>query len=202
MAPRTQRHCGAPIDRKTCCPLYSLLQRCESDGHRGYFCLRGTCDFGAVALVKAFPMTDILDKSADNDVFDLTIIGGGPTGLYGAFYAGLRQMKTKIVDSLGQLGGQLSALYPEKYIYDVGEFPRILAKDLVQSFADQALQYGPSVCLEEKVLRLERGADGIITLTTDKTVHRTKTVLIAAGVGAFLPRKMDVARIDDLVNKG
>jgi hypothetical protein len=67
-------------------------------------------------------MTDFLKTDADNDVYDLTIIGGGPTGLYGAFYAGLREMKTKIVDSLGQLGGQLSALYPEKYIYDVGGF--------------------------------------------------------------------------------
>jgi thioredoxin reductase (NADPH) len=147
-------------------------------------------------------MTDFLKTNADNDVYDLTIIGGGPTGLYGAFYAGLREMKTKIVDSLGQLGGQLSALYPEKYIYDVGGFPRILAKDLVQMFADQALQYGPTICLEEKVLRLERGSDGIITLTTDKAIHRSKTVLIAAGVGAFVPRKMDVARIEDLVNKG
>ncbi|MES2462646.1 MAG: NAD(P)/FAD-dependent oxidoreductase [Armatimonadota bacterium] len=147
-------------------------------------------------------MTDILEASTDNDIYDLTIIGGGPTGLYGAFYAGLREMKIKIVDSLGQLGGQLSALYPEKYIYDVGGFPRILAKDLVTQFADQALQYGPTVCLEEKVLRLEKDGSGIITLTTDKAVHHTKTVLIAAGVGAFMPRKMDVPRIDDLVNKG
>lgn len=147
-------------------------------------------------------MTDILESSAHDDVYDLTIIGGGPTGLYGAFYAGLREMKTKIIDSLGQLGGQLSALYPEKYIYDVGGFPRVLAKDFVQSAADQALQAGPTVCLEEKVLRLERGGDGIITLTTDRAVHKTKTVLIAAGVGAFMPRKMDVPRIEDLVNKG
>ena len=156
-------------------------------------------------------MTDTLETSAGtadgadgagSDVYDLTIIGGGPTGLYGAFYAGLRQMKTKIIDSLGQLGGQLSALYPEKYIYDVGGFPRILAKDMVSEFGKQALQFDPTVCLEEKVLKLERGGDGIITLTTDKTVHRTKTVLIAAGVGAFLPRKMDVPRIEDLVNKG
>ncbi|MBC8104614.1 MAG: NAD(P)/FAD-dependent oxidoreductase [Cytophagales bacterium] len=141
-------------------------------------------------------------KGSDTDIYDLTIIGGGPTGLYGAFYAGLRQMKIKIIDSLGQLGGQLSALYPEKYIYDVGGFPRILAKDLVQKFSDQALQYAPEICLEEKVQTLERNGSGTITLTTDKAVHKTRTVLIAAGVGAFLPRKMDVARIDDLVSKG
>jgi thioredoxin reductase (NADPH) len=139
----------------------------------------------------------------NDDLYDLTIIGGGPTGLFAAFYAGLRQMKTKIVDSLPQLGGQLSALYPEKYIYDVAGFPKVLAKDLVGTLADQALQYEPTVCLDEKVTHLTReGGDGHLTVTTDKTVHRSKTVLIAAGVGAFLPRKMDVARVEELVGKG
>lgn len=141
-------------------------------------------------------------NAMDAEVYDLTIIGGGPTGLYGAFYAGMRQMKTKIVDSLPQLGGQLAALYPEKYIFDVGGFPRVLAMDLVSLFAEQALQYNPTVCLDEKVTQLSRDDDGLITLTTSKGFHRTKTVLIAAGVGAFLPRKMDVARVDDLVGKG
>ena len=139
---------------------------------------------------------------SEHEVFDLTIIGGGPTGLYGAFYAGLRQMKTKIIDSLPQLGGQLSALYPEKYIYDVGGFPKVLAKDLVTQFADQAMQYGPTVCLDEKVMLLQKRDDNVIELTTDKGTHLTKTVLVAAGVGAFIPRKMDVLRIDELVNKG
>nr|CAA9274918.1 Thioredoxin reductase [uncultured Armatimonadetes bacterium] len=136
------------------------------------------------------------------DVFDVTIIGGGPTGLFAAFYAGMRQMKTKIIDSLPQLGGQLAALYPEKYIYDVGGFPRILAKDLVATMSEQALQYEPTVCLDEKVTGLTPDGDGIVTLTTDKGVHRSRTVVIAAGVGAFLPRKMDVPRVDELVGKG
>jgi thioredoxin reductase (NADPH) len=116
-------------------------------------------------------------------------------------------MKVKIIDSLPQLGGQLAALYPEKYIYDVGGFPRILAKDLVQMMADQALQYGPTVCLSEKVVGIqhsETDAHGsVITLTTEKgATHRSRTVLIAAGVGAFMPRKMDVARLDELEGKG
>lgn len=140
-------------------------------------------------------------------IYDFTLIGGGPTGLFGAFYAGLRQMKTKIIDSLPLLGGQLSALYPEKYIYDVGGFPKILAKDLVAQFAEQALQYSPTVCLEEKVLRLERvggetAQDGHLVLTTEKGVHYTKTALIAAGVGAFLPRKMDIPDLDRLEGLG
>jgi ferredoxin/flavodoxin---NADP+ reductase len=143
-----------------------------------------------------------------NDVFDLTIIGGGPTGLYGAFYAGMRQMKTKIIDSLPQLGGQLSALYPEKYIYDVGGFPKVLAKDLVALSSEQALQYHPTVCLNEKVVGLEPVEAGIYRLTTEEgtggatNVHYTKTVLIAAGVGAFIPRKLDVTGVDALEGKG
>lgn len=136
------------------------------------------------------------------DVYDFTIIGGGPTGLYGAFYAGLRQMKTKIIDSLGQLGGQLSALYPEKYIYDVGGFPKVLAKDLVVMLAEQAEQYGPTVCLGEKVLNLEPQGDGVLKLTTDKGEHLTRTVLIAAGVGAFIPRRLDVSGVEALEGKG
>ncbi|MDX1934625.1 MAG: NAD(P)/FAD-dependent oxidoreductase [Capsulimonadales bacterium] len=139
---------------------------------------------------------------SEPDIFDITIIGGGPTGLYGAFYAGLRQMRTKIIDSLPQLGGQLSALYPEKYIYDVGGFSKVLAKDLVQQLVEQALQYAPTVCLDEKVILLKRGEDGVIELTTDKGTHRTKTVMIAAGVGAFIPRKLDLPRIEDLIDKG
>lgn len=143
-----------------------------------------------------------MSDTAD-DVYDFTIIGGGPTGLYGAFYAGLRQMRTKIIDSLGALGGQLSALYPEKYIYDVGGFPRVLAKDLVEQFAGQATQYDPAVCLNERVQTMTRDAEtGVITLTTEKGTHRTKTVLIAAGVGAFIPRRLDVPGLQALEEKG
>ena len=142
-----------------------------------------------------------VDSSAA--VYDLTIVGGGPTGLFAAFYAGLRQMKIKIIDSLPQLGGQLAALYPEKYIYDVAGFPKVLAKDLVAYQTEQALQYDPTVCLEEKVTSLTRDPEsGLITLTTDKATHLSKTVVIAAGVGAFMPRKLDVPRIEELVGKG
>jgi len=137
----------------------------------------------------------------ESNLYDFTIVGGGPTGLYGAFYAGLRGMRTKIVDSLPQLGGQLAALYPEKYIYDVGGFPKVLAKDLVTQCAEQALQYDPTVCLDEKVVGLEASGEHW-ALTTDRGTHLTKTVLIAAGVGAFLPRKLDLPGMDALEGKG
>src|SRR3954468_17802674 len=92
--------------------------------------------------------------NASDEVVDLAIIGGGPTGLFASFYAGLRQMSVKLIDSLEMLGGQLTTLYPEKYIYDVAGFPKVLAKDLSSSLVEQGLQYGPVVCLGEQVQSL------------------------------------------------
>src|SRR3954466_16287262 len=92
--------------------------------------------------------------NASDEVVDLAIIGGGPTGLFAAFYAGLRQMSVKLIDSLEILGGQLSPLYPEKYIYDVAGFPRVRGKDLSNSLIEQGLQYKPIVCLGEQVQTL------------------------------------------------
>ena len=90
-----------------------------------------------------------------DDIRDITIIGGGPTGLFAAFYAGMRGTSCRIVDSLPELGGQLAALYPEKYIYDVGGFAKVLAKDLVKGLVEQALQFEPDVVLDEQVQALD-----------------------------------------------
>ena len=80
-----------------------------------------------------------------DEIFDITIVGAGPVGLYATYYAGLRDMKAKLIDALPQLGGQLTALYPEKFIYDVAGFPKILAKDLAENLISQAMQYEPTV---------------------------------------------------------
>src|SRR5919206_986780 len=90
-----------------------------------------------------------------HDPTDLTIIGGGPTGLFAQFYAGMRGATAQIVDALPQLGGQLTALYPEKYIFDVAGFPQILAKDLVKALADQAARWGFPAHLGQRVVGLE-----------------------------------------------
>lgn len=132
--------------------------------------------------------------ATESDVFDITIIGGGPVGLYGAYYAGLRQMRTKIIDSLDQLGGQLATLYPEKYIYDVAGFPRVIARDLVKNLVEQAQQYDPEVCLSQTVKTLERDeVQQCYVITSDKASHRTRSLLICAGAGAFQARKLTVA---------
>src|SRR3954463_11615919 len=95
---------------------------------------------------------DAAGNSADNNVVDLAIIGAGPTGLFAAFYAGLRQMTVKLLDSLEILGGQLTTLYPEKYIYDVAGFPKVLSKDLSRGLEEQALQYDTTqACMGEQV---------------------------------------------------
>ncbi len=137
------------------------------------------------------------------DVYDITIIGGGPSGLFAAFYAGLRAAKTKVIDSLPQLGGQLAALYPDKYIYDIPGFPKVLAKEFVERQVEQALSFAPTVCLEEKVVALVHRDDGLLALKTEPgNVHLSRTVIIAAGVGAFVPRTLDVPGAERMEGKG
>src|SRR3954466_3999530 len=120
---------------------------------------------------------------SDTPAVDIAIIGAGPVGLFAAFYAGLRQMSVKIVDSLEVLGGQLSTLYPEKYIYDVAGFPKVLAKDLSNSLVEQGLQYNPTVCLGEQVQTLSQvDAKGPWLLKTNKATHHARAICIAAGV--------------------
>ncbi len=140
--------------------------------------------------------------TTDQIIYDCTIIGGGPIGLFAAFYAGLREMSVKIIDSLEELGGQLTALYPEKWVYDVGGFPKVKAKDLAAGCVAQAMQFHPTICVKEKVIGMEPGDDGVITLTTDRGIHRTRTAIITAGVGAFAPRKLErVPELDALEGK-
>lgn len=126
----------------------------------------------------------------NKELFDVTIIGGGPAGLFAAFYGGMRQMKVKIIESLPQLGGQLSALYPEKWIYDVAGFPKVNAQQLVDQLIEQASQFEPAIALDETVQDIKKQKDGTFRLTTDKNVHYSKTILITAGVGAFQPRRL------------
>jgi thioredoxin reductase (NADPH) len=140
------------------------------------------------------------------DLKDITIIGGGPTGLFAAFYAGMRGASHRIVDALDQLGGQLTALYPEKYIFDVAGFPKVLAKDLVKGMAEQALQWKGPVHLAEKVTGLRRdtenGGTPTFVVVTERAEYASRTVIIAGGIGAFTPRKLPLADAGRWVGKG
>src|SRR5215203_2088452 len=140
---------------------------------------------------------------APGHLFDMTIIGGGPVGLFAAFYAGLRQMSVKIIDSLEQLGGQLVTLYPEKYIYDVAGFPKVLAKDLAANLIEQALQYKPQTCVGEQVATLDFDEQSrTYTIRTSKAEHKAKAILIAAGVGSFVPKTLPLANAKDFQGHG
>lgn len=124
-------------------------------------------------------------------VYDLAIVGAGPTGLYACFYAGLRQMSTLLIDSLDVLGGQLVTLYPKKYIYDVAGFPHVRAKDLAENLVRQAARYPHATALGEQVQTLNADADhDVFAITTTRNQHRAKAVLLAAGVGAFQPKRL------------
>ncbi len=124
-----------------------------------------------------------------NKVFDITILGGGPTGLFAAFYAGLRNASCKIIDSMPMLGGRLISVYPEKYIYDVAGFPKILAQTLVTNLVEQIKPYSTEICLNETAQTLSQTPEGYWKLTTNKQEHITKCLIISAGVGSYSPKK-------------
>ncbi len=145
-------------------------------------------------------MTDNGSRAAlegDDQIRDITVIGAGPVGLITSFWAGMREASSRIVDSLPELGGQLTTLYPEKWIYDVPGFPRIIAKDLVEQLRVQSIeQFDVPVHLETTVERVEYEPDPedperrIIRAITDRGDLLTRTIIIAGGHGAFEPKKL------------
>jgi thioredoxin reductase (NADPH) len=131
-----------------------------------------------------------------SDIVDITIIGGGPTGLAAAYYGGHRDASVRIVESLEQLGGQVSAVYPEKHIFDVAGYPKVNGQELIDRLTEQAMQYSPDVRLGEVVETIEH-ADGEIHLHTEGgETLRTRTMIITAGHGAFNPRKLDLPDLE------
>jgi thioredoxin reductase (NADPH) len=135
------------------------------------------------------------------DIKDITIIGGGPTGLFAAFYAGMRGISCRIIDSLPELGGQLTALYPEKDVFDVGGFPKVLARDLAEKLIEQGLQFGADVVLGEEIRKADRDGD-LFRLVGGSGDFLSRTVLIAGGKGAFEPKGLRVPGYQQLLNHG
>src|ERR1700709_659090 len=112
---------------------------------------------------------------------DLLIVGAGPVGLFGAYYAGVRGLSTAVLDSLPEPGGQITAMYPEKAIFDVAGFPAIRGRDLVQNLVDQAAPFAPGYVLGEQAVGLERGDGFVVTTATGKRIH-TKSIMITGGI--------------------
>lgn len=132
-----------------------------------------------------------MSQSIESTV-DVAIIGGGPAGMFAAFYGGMRQMSVTLIESMPQLGGQLAALYPEKYIYDVAGFPKVTAQELVNNLSSQMSHFQADVRLEEKVVKVTKLEERLFEIVTDRSVVHSRAVIITAGVGAFEPRKLEL----------
>lgn len=126
-------------------------------------------------------------------MYDITIIGAGPAGLFTAFYGGMRQASVKIIESLPHTGGQLTALYPEKYIYDVPGYPKVRAQTLVDNLNEQLKLFDPTIVLGQPIETVERLEDNTFKLVSKQgNIHYSKTIIITAGNGAFQPRKLNI----------
>ena len=121
---------------------------------------------------------------------DVLIVGAGPAGLFGAYYAGFRGMSVTLVDSLPEIGGQVSALYPEKAILDVAGFPVIKGRELVNALIEQAASAKPAYLLDRTANALTATDEGVVMGLDDGTEVRAKVVVITAGIGKFTPRPL------------
>lgn len=129
----------------------------------------------------------------NEQLVDIIIIGGGPAGMFAGFYSGMRQASVKIIENMPQLGGQLAALYPEKYIYDVAGFPKVTAQDLVNNLKAQMKLFPQiQICLEEKVIEVTKKEERLFEVVTNRGTHYCKAVIITGGVGAFEPRRLEL----------
>ncbi len=124
-------------------------------------------------------------------VYDVTIIGGGPAGLYSAFYSGLRDLKTKILEVQPRLGGKIN-IFSEKMLWDIGGQPPILAGEFAENLKQQAAVFNPTVCLNSKVQFIRKENDIFVIETANGDAHFTKTVIIATGGGIFNPVKLEI----------
>ncbi|MFD2446922.1 NAD(P)/FAD-dependent oxidoreductase [Bacillus sp. CGMCC 1.16607] len=126
------------------------------------------------------------------ELFDVTVIGGGPAGLYSTFYSGLREMKTKLIEYQPQLGGKIH-VYPEKVIWDIGGQTPITGANLIKQLVEQGLTFDPTVVLNEKVVSITRNDEGIFELVAASgQKHFSKTVIVAVGSGILKPQKLKI----------
>lgn len=128
-----------------------------------------------------------------DELYDITIIGGGPTGLFTAFYSGMREMKTKIIEFLPFLGGKVTYFYPEKIIKDVGGIPAASGQQFTEDLIKQAKTFDPTIVLEQQITNMEKRDDGTFILTSSNgEKHFTKTVVLATGFGILRSVKLDL----------
>lgn len=140
-------------------------------------------------------MTTSLEHDFE-EIRDVTVIGAGPVGLSTAFWAGMRQASVRIIDSLPEIGGQCTTLYPEKWVFDVPGHPKVLAKDLVKLLRAQTLEQFDVPVHLETTARTISWDDDAVTLHTDRGDLRSRTVIVSGGHGAFEPKRLPTSDID------
>ncbi len=133
---------------------------------------------------------------------DIAIIGAGPVGLFTVFQAGMLGMKTIVIDSLDSIGGQCTALYPEKPIYDIPAYPQINGNDLIEKLQQQAAPFHPAYLLNQRVESLSKANDGWVLTTSNNVKVQAKVVIIAAGCGAFGPNRPPLDGIENYEGTG
>ena len=132
-------------------------------------------------------------------LYDLTIIGAGPVGLYAGFYAGMRGMTVKIIEALGEAGGQPQTLYPDKMIYDIAGLPEISGADLTANLLAQLARVPHELYLDEKVENISQEEENKhFVLQTSKSTHHSKAVLLTTGSGLLSPRKLNLEQEEEL----
>lgn len=137
---------------------------------------------------------------------DLLIVGAGPVGLFGAYYAGVRGLRTAVVDSLSQVGGQVSAMYPEKQIFDIAGFPAISGRQLISNLVEQAAPYEPVYLLAQEAQQLDHVSQGdgrpdlLVVKTSAGTEITTRAIVVTGGIGTFTPRPLPAG--EEFLGKG
>jgi thioredoxin reductase (NADPH) len=133
-------------------------------------------------------------QSVPDDVtnVDMLIVGAGPAGLFGAYYAGFRGMRVALMDSLPEAGGQVTAMYPEKMIYDVAGFPAVRGRDLVNALVEQAGVFSPTYLLGQQAAEIRHTDDGVLVTSAQGGRVHAKVIIITGGLGTFTPRPLPV----------
>lgn len=183
------------------CPLGAAVQRALMPTWTGQTSAQnGSCEFASFSYRHSIQQEEdavSVEVIGSTVNADLIIVGAGPVGLFGAYYAGCRGLSTVVVDALEEVGGQVSAMYPEKEIFDIAGFPAVKGRELVARLSEQAAAFEPHYLLGQRAellkTRAEAGAASAVEVTTSAGITvRAGGLIVTAGVGAFTPRPLGV----------